>query len=109
MAHEFGSNLLMNFNLVFEREIGSGASSETEVEYQWDLRWRGNPQFEPAIQMYGKFGTLDDLGLDNRQHIGPGRNRSACRGASRISSPGWNVGRRSMGLLRCRRGPCMRA
>jgi FTR1 family protein len=71
MAHEFGANMLMNFNLVFEREFGSGASSETGVEYQWDLRWRGNPQFEPGIQMYGKFGDLDDISLDNRQHIGP--------------------------------------
>jgi FTR1 family protein len=71
MAHEFG-NVLLNANLVFEREIGSGASSDIEMEYQWDLRWRGNPAFEPGLQMYGKFGAIDDISWDgNRQHIGP--------------------------------------
>jgi len=70
MAHEFG-NVLLNANLIFEREIGAGASTDFEVEYQWDLRWRGNPRFEPGLQMYGELGDLDGLSLDTEHQIGP--------------------------------------
>lgn len=83
MAKEFGRRL-MNLNLIFEKEVGSGASSDVEVEYAWDYRWRGNPKFEFGLQGYGELGELGDFEFDSEHLVGPafygkipGKNRTA--------------------------------
>jgi hypothetical protein len=58
-------------NLVFEREVGSGASDETELDYRWQVRWRGNESLEFGVQGFGGLGEVDHLGDDTSHSVGP--------------------------------------
>ena len=60
-----------NLNLLFEREIGSGASDETELDYSWQVRWRGKEALEFGVQGFGGLGALDHLGDEASHSIGP--------------------------------------
>lgn len=56
-----------NFNVLFERRLDSpapGESNHTEVSYQAQWRWRGNPRVQAGVQLFGKLGDLGSLHSD---------------------------------------------
>jgi len=67
------SRFVHTANLVFEKEIGSGAADEVEVGYAWRSAYHYSRHFNPAIEAYGSFGNLDDLGINDSQthQLGP--------------------------------------
>lgn len=60
-------------NLILEREVGSNASSDIEVEYAWRTRYEWRPDFRPALELYGELGELDGLEIngDQQHQAGP--------------------------------------
>jgi hypothetical protein len=67
---EIGSTVT-NLNLIFERQIGAGASNDTELDYTWQVKWRGKESLQWGVQGFGGLGVLDDLGGDDKHSIGP--------------------------------------
>jgi hypothetical protein len=67
---EFGS-MQGNFNLFFERASGANAEPGMEVSYQLQLKWRGDPRFEPGLQSFGTLGRTSDFGRDTSAIVGP--------------------------------------
>jgi len=67
---EFGP-VQANFNVLFERELGANAEPGAAIDYQWQLKWRGNPLFEPGLQGFGTFGHTNDFGHQTESSIGP--------------------------------------
>ena len=67
---EFGRNQA-RINLLFERELESGA--EVEMEYRWQYRYRLGERAEPGIEMYGNLGEWGGTGSfnDHEQQLGP--------------------------------------
>ena len=67
---EFGPQLA-TANLLFERELVSGA--ETEVGYALQYRWRLRELFEPGLELHGELGELGHMGSwgDHEQVAGP--------------------------------------
>lgn len=60
-----------NLNLLFERQVGSGASDAIELDYRWQVKWRGHESLEWGVQGFGGFGELDHLGEGDKHSIGP--------------------------------------
>jgi hypothetical protein len=60
-----------NLNLIFEHELGRGAESGAGINYEWQVKWRGNPRFEPGIQGLGTLGRTNDFGHETQASIGP--------------------------------------
>jgi len=60
-----------NVNLLFEREVGNGASHDTGLGYTWQVRWHGNEAFEFGAQGFGELGALGHLGQDQSHIAGP--------------------------------------
>jgi len=60
-----------NFNVFFGRELGADAEPGAEIAYQWQLKWRGNPRFEPGLQGFGTMGRTNDFGHQTEANIGP--------------------------------------
>ncbi len=60
-----------NVNLLFEREVGKGASHATGLAYTWQARWHGSAAFEVGAQGFGELGTLGHLGQDQSHIAGP--------------------------------------
>lgn len=77
---EIGSTV-NNLNLLFERQVGDGASNDVELDYAWQTRWRGNEKLEWGLQGFGGLGELGDLGAGDKHSIGP-----ALFGTRRLSS-----------------------
>jgi hypothetical protein len=77
---EIGSTVA-NLNLLFEHEVGRGASDDTELDYRWQMRWRGNEALEFGLQGFGGLGVVDHLGEGDEHSIGP-----ALFGVSRLKS-----------------------
>lgn len=71
-AKEFGK-FDAAYNLVFEREIGSGASDDVELAQAFQLKYRLDPAFEPGVEVFSEFGAIDNIsGFDEQEHyIGP--------------------------------------
>jgi hypothetical protein len=67
---EFGA-LQTNLNVLFERELGQGAESGAEIAYQWQLKWRADPRFEPGVQALGTLGRTNDFGHQTEASVGP--------------------------------------
>ena len=67
---EFAS-VITNLNFRFKHEVGSGSSSDTELDYRWQLRWRGNEALEWGVQGFGELGTTNDLGGEDWHSAGP--------------------------------------
>jgi hypothetical protein len=63
--------VIANLNLLFERQVGSGASNDTELKYAWELKWRGNAALEFGVQGYGEFADVADPGEFSAHRIGP--------------------------------------
>lgn len=62
---------IVDLNLIFEREIGSGASSDIALDYAWQVKWRGNEALEWGMQGFGGLGVLSDLGEGDKHSVGP--------------------------------------
>ena len=62
---------IADLNLVAVHEFGSEASDETELEYRWQVKWRGNEALEWGVQGFGGAGTFEHLGDDTEHSIGP--------------------------------------
>lgn len=60
-----------NLNFTFKREVGSGASNDTELDYRWQVRWLGNEALEWGAQGFGELGTVDHLGDGDWHSAGP--------------------------------------
>jgi high-affinity iron transporter len=54
-------------NLYFEREVGSGRSSDTTFAYAARLKYLLHPRFEPAIEAFGEPGRFNHAGGFNGQ------------------------------------------
>ena len=67
---EFASTIA-NLNFTFKHEVGHDASGDTEMNYRWQLRWRGNEALEWGMQGFGDLGTVDDLGEGATHAAGP--------------------------------------
>ncbi len=67
---EFDSTIA-NLNFTFKHEVGSGAGNDTELDYRWQLRWRGNEALEWGVQGFGDLGVLDHLGDGAAHSAGP--------------------------------------
>jgi len=70
LQKEFASTIA-NLNFRFKREVGSGSSDDTEFDYRWQLRWRGNEALEWGVQGFGELGTVDHLGEGDWHTAGP--------------------------------------
>lgn len=78
-----------NLNLLFERQVGNGASNDIELDYTWQTRWRGNEKLEWGVQGFGGLGELGDLGRGDKHSVGP-----ALFGGQRLASGNkvsWNA------------------
>jgi len=60
-----------NVNVLFERELGHGASHDTGLGYTWQVRWHGSEAFEVGAQGFGELGVLGHLGQDQSHIAGP--------------------------------------
>jgi hypothetical protein len=56
---EFGP-LQVNLNLFFQRELRVTPAESTELAYQWQLRYHGNPALQFGAQGFGEVGTWND-------------------------------------------------
>lgn len=70
LQKEFGA-FQTNLNVFFQRELGAGAEPGAEIDYQWQLKWRGEPRFEPGLQGFGTLGRTNDFGHQTENRIGP--------------------------------------
>ena len=67
---EFGA-VQGNLNVFWERELGAGAEPGSAINYELQLKWRGDPRFEPGIQGFGTLGRTNDFGHLTQNRIGP--------------------------------------
>jgi hypothetical protein len=67
---DFGA-LQTNVNLLFERQLGAHAEAGAEIDYAWQVKWRGNPRFEPGVQGFGTLGRSNDFAHETEHKIGP--------------------------------------
>lgn len=68
---EFGKTQI-NANLLFERKFGGGDAVEKEVEmgYQWQVKYRLQPEFEFGAQGFGEVGEWNDWEpSDEQSHV----------------------------------------
>lgn len=70
LQKEFG-NLQVNLNPLLERTVGHNNSGKTELAYRAQLKWRGNPRFEPGLQAIGSAGFFGELGREKEHAFGP--------------------------------------
>lgn len=72
---EFGK-LQLNGNVLFERKFGSKDADDshvTEIGYQWQAKYRLQPEFELGLQGLGEMGEWDNWNRANSQihRVGP--------------------------------------
>ena len=69
---EFGQ-LQLNGNLLLESHYESEAPTVTEMEYQWQAKYRWKPEFEFGLQGFGQMGKWDhwDPAEERSHRIGP--------------------------------------
>ena len=72
---------IADLNLIAVREFGDEASDETELEYRWQVKWRGNAALEWGLQGRGELGTFEHFGEEDGHSIGP-----AIWGVQRLAS-----------------------
>lgn len=72
MQKDFG-RLQANLNLLAERQFDAKKKSETELGYQWQLKYRLMPTFEYGLQGFGKVGKWNDWASSSEQEhkLGP--------------------------------------
>ncbi len=54
------TRLQANVNVLFERHFNAAEKSETELGYQWQLKYRWQPTFEFGVQGFGEVGEWND-------------------------------------------------
>ena len=61
------------YNLIFEKEVGGGASNDVELAQAFQLKYRLDKAFEPGIELFNEFGAIGDMpDFDGQKHyIGP--------------------------------------
>jgi hypothetical protein len=47
------------------------AGAGADIEYAWQVKWRGNPRFEPGVQGFGTLGRSNDFAHETEHKIGP--------------------------------------
>ena len=67
---EFPSTIA-NLNLLFAREVGTDASGDTELDYSWQVKWRGKESLEWGVQGFGGWGAFGHLGEGDSHIVGP--------------------------------------
>lgn len=69
---EFG-RLQLNANLLFERKYFGDQPSATEMEYQWQAKYRWLRAFEFGLQGFGNVGKWNDWAPENERgnRVGP--------------------------------------
>jgi hypothetical protein len=60
-----------NLNVILERELGRNAENGAAINYEMQVKWRGNPRFEPGVQAIGSLGRTNDFGHETETSIGP--------------------------------------
>jgi hypothetical protein len=70
LQKEFGA-IQANANLLFQRGLGSLSAQGTSLNYEWQVKWRGNPLFEPGVQGLGSFGVSGTGGQPSENKLGP--------------------------------------
>jgi len=70
LQKEFGA-LQANLNLLLVRELGGSGEPGMGVEYAGQLKWRGNPYFEPGLQTFGGLGRTNSFRHDTDNRLGP--------------------------------------
>lgn len=60
-----------NLNVFFARELGAGAEPGAAINYELQVKWRGNPYFEPGLQSIGTLGRTNDFGHQTQGNLGP--------------------------------------
>jgi len=60
-----------NLNFLFVREFASSAEPGAGIEYAAQLKWRGNPLFEPGVQAFGGIGRTNQFGRNTNHRLGP--------------------------------------
>lgn len=65
--------LQANLNLLFTGYVDAAASSATQFGYQFQLKYRWTPAFEPGLQAFGNMGDWNDWGGTGQQsqRLGP--------------------------------------
>jgi hypothetical protein len=63
----------LNFNLFLTRSYRNGTPNATQLNYQWQAKYRWRPSLQFAVQGFGELGEWDHwLPLDQQSHrIGP--------------------------------------
>ena len=71
-AKELGK-FTATYNLEFAREIGNGAPDDVALAQRIQLKYRLDPEFEPAIEVFSEFGPIDAIpGFNSQAHyVGP--------------------------------------
>jgi len=70
LQKEFG-RFQANANLLFERQLGAYTAPGAEIDYVWQVKWRGDPRFEPGLQGFGTLGRTNDFAHETEHKIGP--------------------------------------
>ena len=60
-----------NLDLLFVRELGASADPGAGIAYAAQVKWRGNPYFEPGVQAFGGLGRTNRIGRDTDHRAGP--------------------------------------
>jgi hypothetical protein len=60
-----------NLNVIFERQLGASAEPGAEINYEWQVKWRRDPRFEPGLQGFGTLGRTNNFGHETEANIGP--------------------------------------
>jgi hypothetical protein len=63
---EFGK-LQLNANVLFEDHVDAEESSQTEMGYQWQAKYRWKPVLEYGLQGFGEMGPWDDWAPSDEQ------------------------------------------
>ena len=62
---------IANLNLLLERKIGSGATSDIDLDYAWQVKLRRNEALEFGVQGFGGLGEISRLGDGDKHSAGP--------------------------------------
>lgn len=60
-------------NVILEKEFGNAKSESLELAYAWQAKYRWTREIQPGFELFGRFGSLDELSFSEQQHnVGPG-------------------------------------
>jgi high-affinity iron transporter len=73
LASKESGKFQATYNLELAREIGNGAGNDIALAHRFQLKYRLDPAFEPAVEVFGEFGPIDSMpGFDRQEHyVGP--------------------------------------